>query len=263
MTGPPARIYEFGPFRLDPAEHLLVREGQPVTIQPKAFAVLLALVEKSGQLVHKQELLEAAWPRTHVDEASLAVAVSSLRRCLEEDPKEPRYIATVPKQGYRFVHPVKIVESGVSEGRAPLTSLAVLPLVNVRADPEVDYVADGLTESILNRVSQITRLRVIAKNTVARYRDKPIDPIEAGRELNVGAVLTGSAFLHGSHLVVSVELTDVQTGWRLWGARYDRDPSTTLALQDEIAHDIVANMNLTLSREESARLSKQHTTSPD
>src|SRR5919112_324604 len=102
------RLYEFGPFLLDPAERVLTRAGQPVPMTPKAFELLLVLVENGGHLLGKKELMEAVWPDSFVEEGNLTFTISSLRKALGEDRKEPQYIETVPRSGYRFVADVRV-----------------------------------------------------------------------------------------------------------------------------------------------------------
>src|SRR5215475_10387410 len=102
-------IYEFDLFRLDAAEHLLLREGEAVPLQPKAFNLLLALVERHGHLLEKEELLKKVWPNTFVEEANLASNISQLRKALGDGENGHRYIETAPKCGYRFVARVKEV----------------------------------------------------------------------------------------------------------------------------------------------------------
>lgn len=97
------RFYQFGPFRIDTAKRLLLREGEALPLTPKAFDTLLLLVERSGELVTKDELISRLWPDTFVEEGSLTRNVSALRKALGEDPREHRYIVTIPGQGYRFV----------------------------------------------------------------------------------------------------------------------------------------------------------------
>jgi DNA-binding winged helix-turn-helix (wHTH) protein len=107
-------IYEFGPFRLDPAERLLLREGQPVTLTPKAFDLLVYLVQHHHHLAEKQALMSALWPDTIVEEANLAYTVSALRKALADGRDDGRFIETVPTRGYRFVAPVVEVPSAVN-----------------------------------------------------------------------------------------------------------------------------------------------------
>src|SRR5215510_13385511 len=109
-------IYEFGSFRLDVTEHLLLREGESVPLTPKAFDLLLALVERHGHLLEKDELLKKVWPDTFVEEANLASNISQLRKALGDGENGHRYIETMPKRGYRFVASVNKVED---EGAEP------------------------------------------------------------------------------------------------------------------------------------------------
>ena len=111
------RLYEFGPFVLDPAERVLTREGQPVPLTPKAFDLLVVLVENGGHLLGKKDLMEAVWPDSFVEEGNLTFTISSLRKALGEDRKEHQYIETVPRSGYRFVANVRVLE-GDSGGEA-------------------------------------------------------------------------------------------------------------------------------------------------
>ena len=103
------RIYHFGSFSLNEAEQQLLRNGEPVRLAPKAFDVLLVLIQNRGCLVTKEKLLEEVWSDAFVEEANLSVNVASLRKALDEDDEEWRCIETVPKRGYRFVSPVSEV----------------------------------------------------------------------------------------------------------------------------------------------------------
>jgi len=104
-------IYEFGDFRLETAEQLLLRRGEPIPLTPKTFDTLLVLVQSSGHLVEKDELMKRVWADAFVEEANLARNVWALRKTLEDDIGEHRYIETVPKRGYRFIAPVREVAS--------------------------------------------------------------------------------------------------------------------------------------------------------
>ena len=107
--------YEFGPFRLDPAERLLLRDGQAVALTPKAFDLLVYLVEHHGHLVEKQSLMTALWPDTVVEEANLAYNVSALRKALGDGREDGRFIETVPTRGYRFVARVTVSSTRPSD----------------------------------------------------------------------------------------------------------------------------------------------------
>src|SRR6266404_5591854 len=118
--------YQFGPFRLDPAEHTLLRGDQVVALTPKAFETLSLLVRSSGHLVRKEELLEQVWRNTIVEEGNLNVIIHTLRKALGDDPRESKYIETVAKCGYRFVAEVRKAEeieetaNGATDASAPV-----------------------------------------------------------------------------------------------------------------------------------------------
>src|SRR5262249_42568306 len=105
--------------------------------------------------------------------------------------------------------------------RKMITSLAIMPLVNTSSDPNIDYLSDGITETIINTLSQLPKLRVVARSTVFRYKGQEIDPREVGSVLNVQAVLTGRVRHVGDSLIVGVELTNAKSDSQLWGESYN------------------------------------------
>jgi serine/threonine protein kinase/Tfp pilus assembly protein PilF len=144
-------------------------------------------------------------------------------------------------------------------GSKALTSIAVLPLVNTNADPETEYVSDGMTESIINSLSHLPKLRVMARSTVFRYKDSGADPITVGRELNVGAVLTGRLVQRGDNLNISTELVDVTDGAQIWGQQYSRKLGDIFSVLGEIATEISSRLCLKLSGTERTRIAKRPT----
>src|SRR5262249_22576694 len=113
MSNRPRHFYEFGPFRLDETERLLLRDGQTVAITPKAFDMLVVLVQNSGHLLDKEELMKALWSDSFVEEANLSYNVFTLRKALGEGNGGQTYVETIPKRGYRFVGQGR---EGVDEG---------------------------------------------------------------------------------------------------------------------------------------------------
>jgi serine/threonine-protein kinase len=143
--------------------------------------------------------------------------------------------------------------------RKTIDSLAVLPLENASSDAEMDYLSDGITESIINNLSQLPKLRVVPRSTVFRYKGRDVDPQTVGRELNVRAVLTGRVFQHGSALVIKTELIDVEQESQLWGEQYRRKLTDIFELEQEISREISGKLRLRLSGEEKKRLGKRYT----
>src|SRR5438094_5411863 len=143
-------------------------------------------------------------------------------------------------------------------GRA-INSLAILPLVNTSADPNMDYLSDGITESIINSLSQLPKLRVLARSTVFRYKGRDVDPQQAGRELGVQAVLTGRVLQIGERLLIGTELVDVSDGSQLWGEQNHRAMADIFELQEEISGHISEALRLKVSGPQKKRLTKRHT----
>lgn len=140
-----------------------------------------------------------------------------------------------------------------------IRSLAVLPFLNSRSDPETDYLSDGITESTINSLSQISNLKVMARGTVFSYKGKVVDPREAGRDLNVDAVVTGSVDQRGDALIIRADLVNVADGTQLWGQEYNRKVSDVLSIQSDIAKDISEKLKSKLSQEEVQRVEHQYT----
>ncbi len=140
-----------------------------------------------------------------------------------------------------------------------IDSLAVLPFVNVSADANTEYLSDGITESIINNLSQLPNLRVMARSTVFRYKGKDADPQKVGQDLHVRAVLTGRLLERGDTLIVQAELVDASQGSQLWGGQYSHKLADLLALQEELSKDISEKLRLRLTGEEKKRLTKRYT----
>jgi serine/threonine-protein kinase len=140
----------------------------------------------------------------------------------------------------------------------PIDSLAVLPFTNASKDPNSEYLSDGITESVINNLLQLPQLRVIPRASVFEYKGGR-DPLKAGRDFNVRAVLTGQVSQIGDSLVVQAELTDVKRGSELWGKRFQEKLSDAFAVQEGIAQEIVKSLRLKLSGEEEERITKRHT----
>jgi len=250
-------LYEFGPFRVDVRERRLLRNGEVVPLTPKVFDVLLVLVQNNGHILSGDEVMKLVWPHTAVEEGNIARNISTLRNALGERPREPQYIETVPWRGYRFVASVKEVRD--QSVRPAISSIAVLPFVNVASDPNLEYLADGFTETLINNLSQLTGLKVMSRNSSFRYKGRETDAQAIGRELNVQAVLIGRVAERDDLLSISVELVDARDDSHVWGAQYNRQPAEIFALQERIAQEITERLRLKLTRQEQQRLTRRHT----
>lgn len=144
-----------------------------------------------------------------------------------------------------------------------IESLAVLPFVNASGDPNTEYFGDGVTESLINSLSQMPNLKVIARTSVFRYRGREADPQTVAGELGVRAILTGRVTRRADSMLISVELIDTRDNRQLWGAQYNRKVSDVFAVEEEIANEISQNLRLRLTGEEKRRLTRRYTESPE
>ncbi|HYT20700.1 MAG TPA: protein kinase [Candidatus Polarisedimenticolia bacterium] len=144
-----------------------------------------------------------------------------------------------------------------------IDSLAVLPFANVTADPNSEYLSDGLTESLIGSLSQLPNLAVRPRSAVFRYKAKDVDPQKAAGELKVAAVVTGRVTQRGDSLLVSAELTDIRANRNVWSEQYDRKLSDALTVQREIAGEISARLRERLTGEQKAKLSNGGTSNPE
>jgi len=144
-----------------------------------------------------------------------------------------------------------------------IESIAVLPFVNQNRDPDSEYLSDGVTESIINSLTQLPSLKVMARSSVFRYKGKEDDPMAAGKEMGVRAVLTGRIMQRGDSLTISTELLDVRDNKQLWGEQYQRKVSDLLAVERDIAQEITGNLRLKLSGPEQSRVAKHYTENPE
>jgi TolB-like protein/Tfp pilus assembly protein PilF len=144
-----------------------------------------------------------------------------------------------------------------------INSVAILPFVNDSKDPNAEYLSDGLTESIINSLSQLPNLKVMSRNAAFRFKGPNHDPLEAGRSLNVGAVLTGRLVKLDDNLVIKTELIKVDDGSQLWGAEYKTSVADIFSVQDEVSKKISQSLRLRLSGEDEEKLAKRYTKDAD
>lgn len=142
---------------------------------------------------------------------------------------------------------------------AAVESIAVIPFVNQNNDPGADWISDGLTESIINNLTQLPNLKVIARSSVFRYKGKEVDPVAVGKELGVRAVLTGRLMQRDDTMLISAELIDIRDNKQLWGDKYQRKLADMLSVQRDIAREITSNLRPTLSGVDRSLAEKQYT----
>src|SRR4029453_5527143 len=148
----------------------------------------------------------------------------------------------------------RVMTSGLQQ-----ESIAVLPFDNQNRDPDTDYLSDGIPESIINSLSQLSQLKVMARSTVFQFKGKEVDPRKVGHDLGVRAVLMGRLIQQGDNLTIRTELVNVSDGRELWGQQYNRKLADLFAVQEEIAKEISEKLRLKLSGTERQQLAKRPT----
>src|SRR4029078_12874236 len=262
--------YEFGPFRMNVGQRLLTREGDAISLPPKATDILLVLLQNAGELVEKDDLMREVWPDSFVEEGNLTQNIFTLGRALGDHRSAAQYIDTVVRRGYRFVAAVRVVEvtmssTGADEAQSvetkvgPPPILAVLPFINATEDNRHEYLADGISENIINSLSQISKVRVMSRSTVFRYKGAEIDPKVLARELNVDAMLLGKLVSRPNGLMINAELVDAANGWVLWGDTFDFQSKNILEIQEEITKQLSSSLRLKLSRDEQRLITARYT----
>jgi adenylate cyclase len=283
----PPRSLTFGRYVLDPTRGCLLSDGREIPLRPKTFAVLTYLAQRPGQLVSKEELFEAVWPGLIVTDDTLVQSISELRRTLGD--REARLITTVPKRGYRldleaapperrhargihalrfrwkygllapFVVAIVFVVIWLMTHRSPPVSaadvrpaIAILPFQH-QGEAGREYLADGITQDLINSLGRFSELTVMSWNAVAVYRGAVAQPGEIARVLAVRYQVEGSVRLAEDRLRVSAQLVDV-LGRVLWSARYDEPASDVFALQDRLMREIAGALAIRVTELEQRRV---------
>ncbi|HUG93010.1 MAG TPA: serine/threonine-protein kinase, partial [Planctomycetaceae bacterium] len=147
--------------------------------------------------------------------------------------------------------------------RRTIDSIAVLPLVNEGGDPDAEYLSDGISEGVIDVLSQLSTVRVLARNTVFRYKGQQVDAREVGRALGVSAVVIGRLLQRGNRLIIKAELVQTTDGARLWGCHFDRELADILTVEQTLSREIAENLRLRLTGEDQQRLTRRHTQDPE
>jgi TolB-like protein len=227
---------EFGNYRLKRAERLVLGPQGPIELSARSFDILAKLLERPDEVIGKAELFDAVWPGVVVEENTLQVHISALRKLL---PAE--MIVTVHGRGYKYAGP-KPSATNAEAAALARPSIAILPFDNLSGDPEQDYFSDGITEDIIAELGKFREFLVIARNSSFKFRGKAHDLAEVAEKLGVQYVVEGSVRKAGNRVRVTVQLTEASSMAHVWGERYDRQLDDIFAIQDEITQMIAARL---------------------
>jgi DNA-binding winged helix-turn-helix (wHTH) protein/TolB-like protein/Tfp pilus assembly protein PilF len=288
-------LIRFGTFQVDPRERVLLRDGRPIPLTPKALETLLVLLRHHGHVVSKADLLKTVWLDAFVEEGVLAQNILTLRKVLGN----PDWIENVPKRGYRFTAPVELGgadDLGLSGRKAwawvmgalaiaavavggivtfrlrqpgpiaeapHIRSLAVLPFQSISptqsGSREPSYLGLGLADVLINRMGTLPEISVRPVSAVRKFSDAAPDPLAAGRELGVDLVLDGNIQRDGDSVRVTVQLHRLTDGASLWSGKFDQNSGDLFALEDSIAGQVADGLLLNLTASERSRLMRRYT----
>ncbi len=245
------KLISFSEVDFDAQRRTLLNNGKPLNVSERAIALLAALIEADGQAVSKNDLMAKAWPGMVVEEGNLTVQMAALRKALGFDAAGNDWIVTVPRVGYRLLIPQATALASFEQ--IVLPSLAVLPFVNLSADAEQDYFADGVVEDIITALSRFKSFAVIARNSSFTYKGRAVDVRQVASELGVRYILEGSVRRSVSKLRISAQLIDGQTAAHLWAQNFDGALDDVFAFQDQITESVVAIVEPNIREAEIAR----------
>ena len=247
----------FGPFSLDVGNRRLEREDVEIPLQPKVFETLRYFVEHPGRVITRSELLAQLWPDTFVGDAALTRCVKEVRRALGDQPKAPRFVSTIPSVGYRFEASVeRATDAALPSAAFVLAVLPFRPLSGNERDPSLEL---GMADTLITRLSGLRELVVRPLATVRRYSELDQDPLAAGHELGVDAIVDGSLQRLGEQIRVSVRVLRCSDGQALFAEQYDEPFRDVFHVQDAVCRRITAAVSLELNHAEAALIVKHDT----
>jgi TolB-like protein len=245
---------QFGPYVLKRQERVVEGPSGPVELSARAFDILCLLLDKPGEVVSKEAIFAAVWPGVVVEENTLQVHISALRKALP-----PNMIATVHGRGYKYAGPAPepVASSAPSApGKGSLERkpiIVVLPFENASGDPEQQFFSDGITEDITDRLTRFRILSVIGQHSAFAFRGATPDIAAIRERLKADFVVTGSVRRAGERIRISVRLSDAMSEASVWAERYDRPLAGIVEVQDELTGLIAAAVANQLEIEIGAR----------
>jgi TolB-like protein/DNA-binding winged helix-turn-helix (wHTH) protein len=290
MSPLPGSAFRVGTWSVDPRSGRIARDGESLRVDDRSMRLLVCLAEHAGRTVTIDQLLDEVWAGAVVSQDSVYQAVTSLRRLLGDDRKEPAYIATVPRQGYRLVASVAVEVDPTTAARKPppprrplglfaacaavvavalgfvvlgrgntadtlrspspavarrqpRQALAVVPFLDLTSQAmKEEYVADGVTEELINRLSRVDGWRVSAPTDSFALKGKTMTVAQTATALNVDYLVDGSLRRSGDTLRVSARVVRAVDGSVVWSQSFDRSSRDLLEVQDDIAGQVAEGL---------------------
>ncbi len=260
------RIFEWS---VNVNTNTLASDEKTIRIEPKVMAVLVCLAERAGEVIPKEQIIQAVWEEKFISDEVLTVSIHELRKALGDEAKNPRFIKTIPRSGYQFIAPVSsdaerektfarsvrpsqrwafaaagavavaalilVFVFSINKPAPRIKSIAVLPLENLSNDADQGFFADGMTDALITNLARVESLRVISRTSVMKYRETKKPLPEIAKELNVDAIVEGTIVRSGNQVRINVQLIDAATDQHIWAEKYERNLSDVIALQNELS----------------------------
>src|SRR6185436_8490293 len=241
--------FRFGPFVVDRARYRVCRDDVPLDLTPKLLDLLLHLLDHAGELVTKEQLLDALWPGANVTDNALAQAVSELRDALGDEPAAPTYIKTVARRGYRFVAEVTpLPEPSAPTSEAPVSAgtdtLAVLDFTNVSGDADAAWLSAGIAETVSADLAALGRFKVIDRWRVVEAARAGRSLQDVASALRVRLVVVGSFQVNGDRVRITARVVDVPSGEAVADAKVDGGIDDAFDLQDRVAAQFASELGI-------------------
>jgi TolB-like protein/Flp pilus assembly protein TadD len=259
LTHLPQDSFYVGDWQVRPAQGVLVRDGTIVRLEPKSMEVLCYLSSRPDEVITREDIERDVWRGAVLGYDSITSTIAKLRKALADDTREPRYVATIPKRGYRLIARLRkeIDPASVSIPAQNNHAIAVLPFVNLSNDPGQDYFADGITDDLITALSRFHWFFVIARNSSYAFKGRTVDAKRVAAELGAQYLLEGSVRKTGDRVRINTQLIDGTTACNIWAERYDRDATDIFLVQDEISKAITTTIAPAFIRIEAQRAGRK------
>jgi adenylate cyclase len=249
-------IYRFEGFILDLVRgELLAANGGGIRLRRKSFDLLRLFVENAGRLLDRDTINRAIWSEVTVTDDGIIQCIRDIRRALGDDAQQK--LRTVLRRGYIFT--LEVTRDPLDQPATnvlPLPdkpSIAVLAFANLTGDPDQEFFSDGFSDNLITELSRNHSLFVIARTSSFIYKVCPIDIRQVGRNLGVRYAIEGSVQRSGSRIRITAQLIDTLSGAHIWAERFDRDLTNLFAVQDEIVHSMIAEIDPAIAQVERQR----------
>lgn len=249
-------VVRFGPFVLDASRRSLECDGVEIALQPKVFDTLSYFLKNPGRVISRRELLEQLWPDTVVGDAALSRCIKEVRRALGDDPQRPAFLSTIPRVGYRFEAELAGPEEAAPARPRILAVLPFRPVLREEADPGLEF---GMADTLITRLSSLREVVVRPLAIVRRFTDPEQDPLDAGNELGVDAIVEGNLLRAGDRLRVSVRVLRCADGRALLAEQFDESFGDLFEVQDAVCRRIASAISQHLEPPEQLRIAQGET----